>query len=173
MNILSIIFSFLLFCVSLSQQSIEIHKKNHLSFRIHGGQQAAEHKFPYLVSLRDVKRYDYDRIDYNHFCGGAIISSQWIVSAAHCMHGRRLNASNIVAYAGAYHIWRDGKMYDIRRIHQHPDFNWDSNLNDISLLRTRSSIAFNNRVKPISISQAYIDAGNKLWFAGWGVTEVS
>lgn len=42
--------------------------------KIVGGYTCAENSVPYQVSLNS---------GY-HFCGGSLISSQWVVSAAHC-----------------------------------------------------------------------------------------
>lgn len=46
--------------------------------RIVGGYEAPEGAFPYQISLRNNNR---------HFCGGSILNSRWIVTAAHCVQG--------------------------------------------------------------------------------------
>jgi len=43
--------------------------------RITNGIPAAPCKFPWQVALI---------IDDNYFCGGSLISSQWVLTAAHC-----------------------------------------------------------------------------------------
>lgn len=47
------------------------------STRIVGGSPASDGQAPYQVSLQDGAG--------RHFCGGSIISANWIVTAAHCL----------------------------------------------------------------------------------------
>ena len=46
--------------------------------RIVGGHEATPHSFPHQAALF---------IDNMYFCGGSLISSEWIMTAAHCMDG--------------------------------------------------------------------------------------
>ena len=48
--------------------------------RINGGFEAVPSSWPWQVSFRDY--YD------GHFCGGTLISSRWVISAAHCFYDR-------------------------------------------------------------------------------------
>ncbi|XP_023804214.1 putative trypsin-6, partial [Cyanistes caeruleus] len=47
--------------------------------KIVGGYTCAEHSVPYQVSLN---------VAGSHVCGGSLISSQWVLSAAHCYRPR-------------------------------------------------------------------------------------
>ena len=47
--------------------------------RIIGGEDSEPGQFPYLVSLK--------YLGVRHFCGGSLISSSWILTAAHCVSG--------------------------------------------------------------------------------------
>jgi secreted trypsin-like serine protease len=50
--------------------------KQQLDSRIIGGTDADIADFPFQLSLR---------VNGNHRCGGSIISTEWILSAAHCL----------------------------------------------------------------------------------------
>lgn len=70
-----------------------------------------EGQFPYLVSLRT---------SWNmHFCGGAILNTRWILSAAHCTVF--LEIPEIVA--GSIKASEGGEHYAIGRIINHPNYN--------------------------------------------------
>ena len=49
--------------------------------KIFRGQDAPDRKYPYQVALVEV--YDGNKVRY--FCGGSIISENWILTAAYCL----------------------------------------------------------------------------------------
>ncbi|KAH7933168.1 hypothetical protein HPB49_009770 [Dermacentor silvarum] len=56
----------------------------HTEDRLVGGTEAVPHSWPWQVSLGEA---EFEGI--GHFCGGSLISSQWVLTAAHCLNERR------------------------------------------------------------------------------------
>jgi len=50
-----------------------------LNPRIVGGNDAAEGLRPWMVGLNEVTG--------EHFCGGSLITNEWVLTAAHCVKG--------------------------------------------------------------------------------------
>lgn len=133
--------------------------------RVVGGQKAEKGQFPYQVSLRT-------RITRQHFCGGSIISSRFILTAAHCTEGLHSLPAFIVAVVGAVHRNFDGATVNINKITRHRG--WDKNklVNDISLLRTAGGIVFTKSIQPIALPKQDIEKETRVILSGWGKTSV-
>lgn len=67
---------------------------SHTHTQIIGGNNAPDGLYPYQVSLRNSK-------NNMHFCGGAIISKNFIITAAHCLN----------QYVYSYHFFLSGSKY--------------------------------------------------------------
>ena len=78
---------------SFDKSSNEIHQQF-----IVGGRKAEPNEFPYQVALRN--RTDLIGFLGFAFCGGSIISDEWVLSAAHCFYGKNdsksLNHTEVV-----------------------------------------------------------------------------
>merc|ERR1712051_531388 len=60
-------------------------------FKIVGGHEAAHHEWPWQVALF---------VDDAWFCGGSLISDEWVMTAAHCADG----AGYFDVMAGAHNV---------------------------------------------------------------------
>lgn len=130
--------------------------------RIVNGEDAAIGQFPHQVSLRIL---GFNR----HFCGGTIISSRWILTAAHCSYVQY----KPYIVAGATKLNTGGQGYGLQKWYRHPLYSRNNLTYDIALWRTSQEIEFNEHVQPAVLPTANIGGGVALTVSGWGLTSVS
>ena len=132
--------------------------------RIVGGRRALEGEFPYQVGLTAGDRGLV-------FCGGSIIGTSWIVTAAHCItdgNGPHVATSRLRAIAGTTnHMTRGGEVINIDRAIVHELYNANTNVNDIALLKTRNPIT---RGRAISLPSRGSNFSGTGVVSGWGTT---
>ncbi|KAJ8969561.1 hypothetical protein NQ317_004748, partial [Molorchus minor] len=131
-----------------------------LDGRIVGGQTANIANYPYQVSLQT---------NGNHFCGGSIISSTWILTAAHCMES--IQANRVTVRAGSSSVSSGGQVVAVSRAISHPQYSSRNIDYDISLLQLASAINTGN-ARAISLPSAGNgpSAGSTCIITGWGAT---
>uniref|UniRef100_A0A1A9WKF8 trypsin n=1 Tax=Glossina brevipalpis TaxID=37001 RepID=A0A1A9WKF8_9MUSC len=133
--------------------------------RIVGGQQINITEAPYQISLQTGRR--------GHVCGGSIISSQWVITAAHCTDKRK--ASDFKVRIGSSYTSRDGQLLNVTELLQHKNFNYSNVDYDYSLLKLSEKIEFSQTKKPIKIPDSTYNftIGSKCYVSGWGSTQNS
>uniref|UniRef100_A0A2K5SDV6 trypsin n=1 Tax=Cebus imitator TaxID=2715852 RepID=A0A2K5SDV6_CEBIM len=125
--------------------------------KIVGGYTCQKNSVPYQVSLN---------AGY-HFCGGSLISNQWVVSAAHCYKSRiqiRLGEHNIEVIEG------NEQFINAAKIIRHPNYNSATMDNDIMLIKLNSAATINARVSTISLPRSCAATGTQCLISGWGNT---
>uniref|UniRef100_A0A1A9X3Z4 Peptidase S1 domain-containing protein n=1 Tax=Glossina brevipalpis TaxID=37001 RepID=A0A1A9X3Z4_9MUSC len=130
------------------------------SQRIVGGNTAEEGLAPYQVSLQWVW-------GSNHFCGGAIIDPEWILTAAHCV-APATNPESLVVETGTQNLMEPGVYYHVDRIYSHCSYNDPLLHNDIALLHLNSSIVMNKKTQVIPLPVEPMEDGDDVLLTGWG-----
>ena len=119
--------------------------------RIVGGEVAGISTWGWAVSVH---------IAPNYLCGGAILSSTWIITAAHCVG--TTTASQITIYAGVNGRWT-GQSRVVSVLVVHPQYSSVTKQNDIALLQLASPLnMLDPNVKIIcmpNISSTVLNAG--------------
>ncbi|CAG7815359.1 unnamed protein product [Allacma fusca] len=134
--------------------------------RISGGTVALEGEFPHQVQLT-----------YNgqHFCGGSIISSILILTAAHCLINKRTD--NIRVFAGKHHRTVFDNTEQSRRVRQmilHERYNTINHENDIAIIELESELDFNVYTKSVLVPKDRRVLNTTAETSGWGsVPELS
>jgi trypsin len=128
----------------------------------------------YMIDIEEVPwqvsvQY-YDR----HICGGSIISTDYVVTAAHCTNGFNGNMMTI-RFATSYRE-EGGEVVGITSIHQHPSYDPQLIDYDISLLHVASPFRLSKNVAIIGLPSSTTSwpPGTSALVSGWGkVNETS
>ncbi|XP_003420253.1 trypsin-like isoform X1 [Loxodonta africana] len=129
--------------------------------KIVGGYTCQKNSLPYQVSLNS---------GGNHFCGGVLITDQWVVSAAHCYKPQiqvRLGEHNIAVLEGKEQFINSAKVIP------HPKYNLAAIDNDIMLIKLSSPATINSQVSTVSLPTSCAAAHSQCLISGWGNTESS
>ncbi|XP_067644987.1 collagenase-like [Eurosta solidaginis] len=133
--------------------------------RITNGQTAAANQFPYQAGLSLFNG------EISHFCGGSLISNEWVLTAAHCT----LTAMNVTVYLGS--ITRLDPIVrlevDKSNIKVHREFEMETARNDIALIKI-PAVKYSAAIQSVSLpkrASRYPTYVNKVVEAsGWGLT---
>ena len=124
---------------------------------------------PSMVKLRIVYEYP-DRIEIDH-CGGTVIDSQWVVTAAHCVAADS-SWDRVEVIAGDTDL--DGQN-TVRRVSRnavcHSGFEYDGLKDDVALIRLDEPLPYD--IKPARLdqqNQTSARRGSSGLVAGWPVT---
>lgn len=158
-------------CIGLICAETPFNHKVH-NERVIGGNDARPNTWKWQASLQ----YDsYNDGSYYHMCGGTIISSFYIMTAAHCILSMDASAYRVVV--GEYDLYEyDGseQFSRVEMITVHPGWNGDlARGNDIALLRLANPVYDNGYVAIAELP--YLDQmlphGFTCYITGWGLMD--
>lgn len=144
--------------------------RGYVMTRIVGGNETAPGELPYQISLQDISfGFPY------HFCGGAIVSETWVLTAAHCFDDVDISKPDFLQIAAGEHnlVEMEGTEQEVilSEIIIHEKYDRWTVANDIALLRLVSPIAYDDFSKPIALPpKDHLASGNCV-VSGWGATK--
>ncbi|KAH8414487.1 hypothetical protein KR215_007331, partial [Drosophila sulfurigaster] len=140
------------------------------------GQTLERGQLPWLVGL--FERSEEHALQF--FCGGTLLSSSTVISAAHCFRspGRDLQAKNTVVSLGrnTIDVISDGELKDVSQLLIHDQYQIaDFTKADLVLIRMSTAVIFSDYIVPICLwSESFplqLASGYKAYVAGWGADE--
>lgn len=138
------------------------------SGRIVGGKGATFGEWPWQVLVRESTWLG---LFTKNKCGGVLITSRYVITAAHCQPGF---LANLVAVFGEFDISgelesRRSVMKNIRRVIVHRQYDAATFANDLALLELESPVEFDEHIVPICMPRDKEDfTGRMATVTGWG-----
>jgi len=131
--------------------------------RIVGGEEAVPHSYPWMAALF---------VDGKWFCGGTLISDEWVLTAAHCAQ----DATEMTIMLGAHNVREasePGRLEIVTRdFFTHPKWSSFNIHNDLALVHLPEKVTFSDTIRPVCLP-SYSDAGDAMAHvpavaSGWG-----
>lgn len=146
---------------------------------ITNGQKAGEKDFPYIVAIEADHMINGGKVTY--FGAGAILGDKWIITSkgvAFQTKDRKIEGKKGLKVYPKYDNDPNSKLYETApRFEVEKRFcpasessNWQESKTDLTLLKLKHPIKFDEKIKPIQIIDR-IDGLKRLRFAGWGMTD--
>nr|KAF6493373.1 acrosin [Rousettus aegyptiacus] len=143
--------------------------------RVVGGQAARHGAWPWVVSLQYFTFHDNRRY---HACGGTLLNSQWLLTAAHCFREKKqvyewrlIFGARDIEYGSNRPVKPPMQERYVERIVIHDRYRPGMEVNDIALLKITPPVLCGRFVGPGCLPQ--FAAGppsipQKCWVIGWG-----
>lgn len=119
------------------------------------GTRASINEFPWQISLEFIGSVcwlpEWIHNCYSQHCGGFIIDTKFIVTAAHCFNQSE-NVNDYIIRAGTNTSRSGGSIFALEKIKIHPLYRNKTLEFDIAVLQLKSKMKFSDTIKKIEMS---------------------
>ena len=130
--------------------------------RIVNGEDAKAGEIPYQVSLQN-------RDSSFHFCGGSVLNENYVITASHCVFGKKPREIKVVA--GTVDLTQAASQHNVQDIIMHEKYNAaDSWKNDIALLKVEKPFVKSQQIAFVQLPSPSdtVHANQLATVSGWG-----
>ncbi|XP_054707182.1 chymotrypsin B-like [Uloborus diversus] len=147
--------------------------------RIVGGREVIRGSWPWQADLQTNIL-----LPNGHFCGGTLLNTEWVFSAAHCMPGNR-RPYEIRVHLGNHHKYEKDPYEQVRYGKEYYIFGVDTEqfikdgvydiVHDLVLIKLNAPVVISPHVKPACLPELNeeLKVGQKCYATGWGITRGS
>ncbi|WP_406132988.1 serine protease [Streptomyces zaomyceticus] len=136
-----------------------------------GGEEARPHQYPFMAGLVDV-------VERRVMCGGALIGDRYVLTAAHCLTGSYSSPTRVGVLLGDHDLTTGADsphavLATPARFVPHPEYDPDTQLNDIAVVELAEPVALNRDVRPVGLPAPSVQGspeGTRVEVPGWGTT---
>ncbi|XP_076066052.1 uncharacterized protein LOC143039700 [Oratosquilla oratoria] len=156
----------------LDTEAVEDDGKR-LALRVVGGEETFPNEYPWQAALvlgRSLGVYP--------FCGASLISSKWVLTAAHCIYEAEEKEYDYKVLLGAHdtgsiiEVLSHHLRATIKRKIMHPEFNYKTIKHDIGLLELEERLPLSKTIRPVCLPSGPVTySGITATVSGWGVTQ--
>ncbi|XP_041638110.1 coagulation factor VII-like [Cheilinus undulatus] len=152
-------------CGRRAPQEADLNQDVRVQTRLVGTNHCPRGECPWQVLLQ---------LNGNSHCGGVLINPDWVITAAHCIHGN--NPQNFTVVAGEHNLdVEEGteQRIPVSMAIAHDGYVHETADSDIALLRLSQPVTLNRHVVPICLPTKHLAQGELLAtryhdVSGWG-----
>ncbi|KAH8305470.1 hypothetical protein KR018_007903, partial [Drosophila ironensis] len=128
--------------------------------RIVNGEDVTIEEHPYQVSIQTTKGF--------HFCGGSLITSDTVLTAAHCMQS--YTASEMQVRLGSTSKSDGGEVVTVKSFKYHEGYNSKLMVNDVAVIKLSTPVRLSAKIRTIELADETPASGTDAIVTGWGTT---